>query len=118
MPKQALTPSGGPWQALANDSAAVIVSRLAQLPWQWCYAPGQAHDETRLMFTEKQAAWLETQWAIAQMPWHFWMDAWGGDLILNPRKAMQRASARAQRRLSSPMHKRVRANQRRLSGRR
>ncbi len=117
MPNLLSPTAGGPWHALANDSASVITTRLAQLPWQWLYAPQDAHSETQLMFSEKQAAWLETQWVIAQTPWLFWMDAWAGGLILNPKGAIQHASSKAQRRLSGPMHKRVRANRRRLKRR-
>ncbi len=115
MPKHASHTADGPWQTLASDSASVITTRLGQLPWQWFYAPQQAHNETRLMFSEKQAALLETQWVLVQSPWRFWLDAWSSDLAINPKKALHKATSKAHWRLSAPSRKRVRANQRRLT---
>lgn len=103
------------WTSLANESAEVVTSRIAQLPWMWLRSPATAEAETRRMFSEKQDAMLETQWVLWQMPAQFWADAFANDLMFKPDQAIQSASKKANQRLIGPSHKRVSANRKRLS---
>jgi len=102
------------WASLANESAEVVTSRLAQLPWMWLRSPATAEAETRRMFREKHDAMLETQMVMWHMPAQFWADAIANDFMFKPEQAIQRASKQANQRLMDPSHKRVSANRKRL----
>lgn len=94
-----------------------MATRLANLPWQWALAPHEAHQETRRMVNEKQAAAVETWLAACQSPWHFWADMLSSGVSHSPEQSIQRALTSAGNRLIAPSGKRVRANIKRLGAR-
>ena len=115
MPSNVQTRIQNSWQKLADDSAQVIATRLALLPWQWIMQPVNAQEETQRMFSEKHDAMLETQWAILQAPVNFWLDAIKHGFAYNPQAAMSEATSEASIRLLEPSTSRVRANRKRLA---
>ena len=114
MYRYSLAPLFAPWNALSDDAGAVVAMRLTLLPWLWAFDPARAERETRQMIDEKGDAWQETQLAMWQAPWRFWLDiATAGPFGLTQR-GFDAATRRASARLAQPAHRRVRANRKRL----
>ncbi len=103
------------WNQLVVEASEVVARRLWLVSLWWMTDPWRAQRETARMFSEKDAALRETQWAMVQAPMHYWADVWPA--VLDGQIADAHASAvrNAEHRLGRPAFSRVSANRRRLA---
>ena len=99
---------------LSHDAATVVALRVGQLPWWWLLQPARAQRETTRMFSEKQAALLETQLELAQYPWRFWLSLWQDPSALASPARLSALLRRGTARLLRPASRRVARNHARL----
>jgi len=103
-----------PWSPVLANAALVIPMRLALLPWLTLLDPKAGSRETRLMVSEKEAAFAESLLALWLAPVRYWTGLATLSIVPGPR-GIERAFADTSRRAATPYARRVRANRRRLA---
>lgn len=103
-----------PWQRLSTDAASVIGLRLMALPWQMMLMPAKGQAEIKRMFSEKQSALAETQFALMMAPAQYWTAFMSRVMLAGPHAAVDGAIAATNASIIDPSRKRVRRNLKRL----